>query len=137
LITNYHQHLRHTKDAVARWRAKRLAGELVEGEKAYYNRDWFLRMIQNLDQIEDRVRIERIRSRCEIRIGSPEHKAYSTWLGMLEVCCSLILYCDDQRYRELRDGDVELFHFPLSKWTRANLVSLRLDQGHINVRSRF
>jgi hypothetical protein len=122
---------------MAHLRRKKAEGNATEGDIVYHNRDWYLRTLEAFDLIVDRVEIERNRSRGQITLGSCEHRNYLAWCAMLEVVCSLVLFAEDPRYKFLRDGDIEKLHFPLSKWSRARIIKLRIENGHINVQTHF
>ena len=138
LVRHYRIHLQRTREALAHVRALKWSGRIPTDESyAYFNRDWFINLCHDFDEIVDRVRIERIRSRAEITIGSLEHKAYLTWMALLEIACSLILFCEDPRYQSLKDGDVALMLFPVSRWTRGSVQQLYFKDNRLSIKTHF
>ena len=129
---------RKATQALQRLRAKRVNGEVTEDEKFYYNRDWFLRMSSELDVLIERVRIERLVGGNRVQSGTIQHRTLFLYYALLEVACSLLLHCDDNRYTELSDVSVQDIRFLLSRWSRETIRSLRItNDGNITVYGYF
>jgi len=131
LQNNFHSHLTRTHQALDNLRQKRLQGTSVfELEGAYYNRPWFIKTSAVIDHLVDRIRQFRMSE-----LEPAEFRRYTVLMATLEIVCSLVLFCDSDYYRAMTDEDIEWFHFPLSKWSRTIISSLKIEGDNLLVSS--
>lgn len=143
LVRHYDEHMRCAFEAIARWRTRRIF-DLTRTEQqpanptAYCDREWFAEVIEGFSNLVNRVKEERAQE--NIDDWANQNSAYNrpqVWLALLECACSLIIFSQDPRYRNLSNADIESLQFPLSSWSRTVISGLDIRGHSVTARARI
>jgi hypothetical protein len=133
LSHKFNYHIAKARQCVERLQKKRFEGRTVKDlDAAYYNRWWFIRMSSFLDILVGKIERDR-----NAAMDKDAFRRYTIRLAMLEIIASLLIFCDNEHYRSLSDEDIEAFRFPLSKWSRTVISSLKIIGDDLQVTSPF
>jgi len=127
---NFDCHVAVTRREVSALFYRRRWGMNGYTNSSYNSRPWFQRMLGMLDALIDKVKEYR-----STELNSQEVKRLAVLLGALEIVCSLILFNNDDNFKELSDEDIESLRFPLSRWSRLIIQEVKIIGDDLKVAS--
>lgn len=143
LVHHYDQHLRCAYEAIASYRNRRIF-DITRTEQQpantanYSDREWFAEVIEAFPSLVMRVQAERSQENADDWANAnSEYNRPKVWLALLECACSLIIFNQDPRYRELSNADIESLQFPLSSWSRTVISGLNINGHNVTARARL
>lgn len=106
------------------------------GPTIYYRyRPWFAKMMRGYQKHSDITRFYQHRALSATDLGTRERNIFLVLQASLEVICSLMIFCQDDRFQGLTDREIERLHFPLSKSTREVIFSCSITEEDIGFNS--
>lgn len=130
---DFDRHVHRTREALHRLEQQRLQGTCLHGvEQAYYNREWFVKMCGGFDGL-----VNKVSEFVGLELNRTDYNRYMVLMAILEIVCSLILFCDSDYYRSLSDEDLKWQLFPLSKWSRSVVTKLEVRGNDLVITSNF
>jgi len=124
LLKDFDRHIAYTRKKLLSLRIRVVTGRISFG--AYCSRKWFRKMCRQFDYLVGKANVFRIGSDPLLDVGH----GY-VLLAILEMACSLIIFYNDDDYRDLSDEEIELVKFPLSRWSRSVITKVTVADDDI------
>jgi hypothetical protein len=135
VVADYGRFISFVDDKVEKVKSLEAREFVLESPNYYRYREWFPKLMSDYRVHADFTRESQIRALSEVHVSQAEREKIIVLQASLEVTCSLILFCRDERYEKMQDRDVERLRFPLSRMTRDVIFSLKIDGDRLSFNS--